>query len=91
MSRNDYPTNESSRQGYPAGSSRRRLVRGLHSASAVGSGFGTCVQEWTGTEWLVVDASDCPEGSECSPLDARQVAGEYTGQRVITRPTKKAE
>jgi hypothetical protein len=86
MSPGDYPSNEGS-----GGGSRRRSFRGQHSASALGIGFGTCVQEWTGTEWLVVDDSDCPDGSECRPLDPKEVAGEYTGQRVITRASKKAD
>jgi hypothetical protein len=58
-------------------SSRRALFQSSPSQ-------GTCVQEWSGTAWVVVDDSECRPGFVCRPLDPAEVAGEYAGQRVIT-------
>jgi hypothetical protein len=41
------------------------------------------VQEWTGTEWVIVDDSQS-HGRPYRPLDAAKTPGEYVGQRVRT-------
>ncbi len=64
---------------------------GIHetgSASALPIGVGTCVQEWTGTQWVVVD-SDCGEGYECRALEASKYQGEFVGHRVLTPAVRK--
>jgi hypothetical protein len=56
----------------------------LHGSSRFTRNFGTCVQEWTGWEWIIIDEVDCAEGYEARPLDPREVAGQHVGQRVLT-------
>jgi hypothetical protein len=41
------------------------------------------IQEWTGTEWVIVDDSQSL-GRPYRPLDATKTPGEYVGQRVRT-------
>jgi hypothetical protein len=50
---------------------------------------GTCVQEWTGKEWMVVDASECGAQFECRPLDAAKYRGDFVGHRVLTPAMRK--
>jgi hypothetical protein len=48
------------------------------------------VQEWTGKEWIVVDALECAAEFECRPLDASKYRGEFVGHRVLTPAVRKA-
>jgi hypothetical protein len=45
---------------------------------------GTCIQEWTGSEWVVIETFECAEGYESAPLDPVAYRGDYVGARVIT-------
>jgi hypothetical protein len=45
--------------------------------------FGTSIQEWTGTEWVVVDETDRADGYETRRLDPAASPGQFIGQRVI--------
>jgi hypothetical protein len=60
-----------------------------HDPANVGSSrfeksTGTCIQEWTGTEWVVIETFECAEGYESAPLDPVAHRGDYVGARVIT-------
>ena len=41
------------------------------------------IQEWTGTEWVIVDDTQSV-GRPYRPLDSTKTPGEYVGQRVRT-------
>jgi hypothetical protein len=45
--------------------------------------FGTSVQEWTGTAWVVVDETERADGYETRLLDPAVSPGQFIGQRVI--------
>ena len=45
---------------------------------------GTSIQEWTGSEWVVIETFECAEGYESAPLDPVVHRGDYVGARVIT-------
>ncbi len=45
---------------------------------------GTSIQEWTGSEWVVIETFECAEGYESAPLDPIVHRGDYVGARVIT-------
>ena len=54
------------------------------SGASWGEPEGSCVQEWTGREWVIVDAAPCTEGFAFRPLDPAELPGGYVGQRVLT-------
>ena len=43
-----------------------------------------CVQEWTGSAWVIVEETVRVEGSRAQVLDALGVPGKYVGERVVT-------
>jgi hypothetical protein len=43
-----------------------------------------CVQEWTGTAWVIVEEIGRREGFFAKALDAARVRGKYLGERVVT-------
>lgn len=55
------------------------LTTHSHSAHA-----GLCIQEWTGAEWIVIEAMNCASGYTCQPLSVEQMQGQFLGHRVIT-------
>jgi hypothetical protein len=55
----------------------------LPTSSRFDESTGTCIQEWTGTEWIIIETFDCAEGYESVPLDPATHRGDFVGQRVI--------
>jgi hypothetical protein len=60
-----------------------------HSQSFVmDSPGGSCIQEWTGSDWVVVEVTDCAQGFEAQALDPSRIRGTYVGERVVTACVK---
>ena len=60
-----------------------------HSMSLISSlPVGSCIQEWTGSDWVVVDATGCAEGFTAQALDPSRVPGTYLRERVVTACVK---
>jgi hypothetical protein len=60
-----------------------------HSVSRVDlAATGSCIQEWTGSAWVVVEVVDPSEGFQPQALDPARVRGRYLGERVVTACVK---
>ncbi|QEH33015.1 hypothetical protein OJF2_15100 [Aquisphaera giovannonii] len=57
---------------------------GAPNSSRFEDSSGTCIQEWTGSEWVVIETFECAAGYESVPLDPSAYPGDYVGARVIT-------
>jgi hypothetical protein len=78
------------RLGSPGRPVSASAVRGvIVSASSEDLAGGTCVQEWNGKEWMVVDTTECGAQFECRPLDPAKYRGQFVGHRVLTPGVRK--
>jgi hypothetical protein len=45
---------------------------------------GSCIQEWTGSAWVIAEVISCADDFKAQSLDPAEVRGTYVGERVVT-------